>query len=125
MTAKKWYERIVNAMQGVGTYREEFIPVVETLASILEKRDLTEKAFKESGGQTVVTAERGNGYGEVSKRNPAIALINDLNAQALSYWRDLGLTPSGLKKISEDALKPKRSALAEALAEVGRGIEGL
>jgi hypothetical protein len=44
----------------------------------------------------------------------------DLNAQALTYWRDLGLTPSGLKKLDDQALKAKkRSSLAEALREIG------
>ena len=41
----------------------------------------------------------------------------DLDTQALAYWRDLGLTPAGLKKINEAAMKEKkRSALVEALS---------
>jgi hypothetical protein len=47
----------------------------------------------------------------------------DLNTQALAYWRDLGLTPAGLKKLNEAALKPavKKTALEEALGSFGGG----
>ena len=42
----------------------------------------------------------------------------DLNAQALAYWRDLGLTPAGLKKLNADALNAKATAAGfEALLE--------
>jgi hypothetical protein len=54
-------------------------------------------------------------------KNPLLVLWDDLNKSALAYWRDLGLTPSGLKKISADAMKPKKtSALAEALRDLGK-----
>lgn len=47
-------------------------------------------------------------------------LWDDLNKSALAYWRDLGLTPAGLKKIDDAALKKqKRGGLMEALAELG------
>jgi hypothetical protein len=47
-------------------------------------------------------------------------MINDLNRDALAYWRDLGLTPAGLKRVNEQALKAaKRSALSEALKGIG------
>jgi hypothetical protein len=47
-------------------------------------------------------------------------MINDLNRDALAYWRDLGLTPAGLKKTDEAAMKQrKKSALGEALKGLG------
>ena len=46
-------------------------------------------------------------------------LWDDLTKTALSYRRELGLTPAGLKKLKENAMDgPKRSALAEALAKL-------
>ena len=48
-----------------------------------------------------------------------LRLVNDLNRDALMYWRDLGLTPAGLKKINDKALtKTKKSTLASALKEL-------
>ena len=43
-----------------------------------------------------------------------------MNTSALSYWRDLGLTPAGLKKIDESAIKGKKvSALGDILRDIG------
>ena len=53
------------------------------------------------------------------EQNPALRLINELNRDALAYWRDLGLTPAGLKKIDEDAMKPrKQDVLAKVLSDL-------
>lgn len=92
---------------------------VETLAGILEKRDVAQKAFDDSGGEILVehTNVKGNANLE---QHPMIRLINDLNRDALAYWRDLGLTPAGLKRIDENSMKQKkRSTLADALKELG------
>lgn len=118
MTKKKWREEIRRCCQDAGTYRPYFDNVIETLATILEQRDKAQQLFKKSGGNPIVqhTNKGGNTNNE---QNPLIRLINDLNRDALSYWRDLGLTPAGLKKIDEKALAAKkRSALAEALKEL-------
>ena len=53
------------------------------------------------------------------RKNPHIVLWDDLNKTALAYWRELGLTPSSLKKISEGALKSKQiSSLEQVLKEL-------
>lgn len=42
--------------------------------------------------------------------------MNDLNRDALTYWRELGLTPKGLRAINDAALKEgKEDPLAIAL----------
>ena len=33
--------------------------------------------------------------------------MNDLNRDALAYWRDLGLTPAGYKKLNADVVQDK------------------
>ena len=53
-------------------------------------------------------------------KNPLLVLWDDLNKSALAYWRDLGLTPAGLKKLNEKAMQtPKKNALNEALKKLG------
>lgn len=52
-------------------------------------------------------------------KNPLLVMWDDLNKSALAYWRDLGLTPAGLKKIDEMSLKSKKNPLVEALKELG------
>lgn len=119
MTKRTWESRIKKACIAAGTYRTYFDNVIETLAGILEQRDEVEKEFKKSGAKPMVKhTNKGGATNYV--QNPMLALINNLNSSALSYWRDLGLTPAGLKKIDEKSMqKHKPNALAEALRELG------
>ena len=119
MTKNKWIERIRSSAIEAGTYRPCFDDVIATLADILERRDQAQKLYEKTGRQAIV--EHTNKGGAVNlEQNPCLRLINDLNRDALAYWRDLGLTPAGLKRIDDGAMKkPKESALAKALREVG------
>lgn len=119
MTQSEWAERIKNSAVEAGTYRPFFDDVIMTLADILEKRDNAQADFKESGGHAAVNHTNKSGATNV-EQNPLLRMVNDLNRDALAYWRDLGLTPAGLKRINEDAMKkPKENALAKALRELG------
>ena len=45
-----------------------------------------------------------------------------MNRDALAYWRDLGLTPAGLKKINEEAMaadKKVQETFADVLKNIG------
>lgn len=118
MKRETWKKRIRQASEEAGTYRPFFDSVIDTLAGIMEARDDAEKKFEATDRNTVVIHKNKSGQQNLVK-NPALVAIMDLNAQALAYWRDLGLTPAGLKKINEDAMKgKKRDALAEALKEL-------
>lgn len=115
MDKAEWTARITAACQQAGTYRPYFEDVIATLADILERRDVARKIFEDDGGQVLV--EHTNKAGATNtEQNPVLRMINDLNRDALAYWRDLGLTPAGLKRIDEGAMKQrKKSALGEAL----------
>ena len=112
MTKRKWAEKIRACCREAGTYKPCFDDAVETLAGILERRD---KAAKEP---------LFDGDGKVTS---GAKLVNELNRDALAYWRDLGLTPSGLKKINEAAVQKKEpddplaAALGKLVAMDGRG----
>lgn len=118
MEKQRWIADIRDASRAAGTYKPFFEPVIDTLAGILEKRDETERLYWESGGQPVIShVNQAKAANPV--KNPYLVLLGELNTQALAYWRDLGLTPAGLKKIDEEALKEKKkSALAAALADL-------
>ena len=112
----KWKAKIVKACKAAGTYKEYFDPVVSTLAEILDKRDAAQKEFVESGARIMI--EYTNKAGATNYvQNPIIRLINDLNRDALTYWKELGLTAASLKKINESAIKgsSELSALDKAL----------
>lgn len=104
MKKEAWKKRIAESTRLAGTYQPFFEPVMDTLASILEKRDEAEKLFIASGASPIVKHTNKGGATNL-EQNPALRLINDLNRDALQYWRELGLTPSGLSKISSDVVK--------------------
>ena len=53
-------------------------------------------------------------------KNPALVIINECNQQALAYWRDLGLTPSGFKKLGNDmASKKTEGSFEDLLSGIG------
>lgn len=118
MKKAAWKNRIKRSCQAAETYRPYFDDVIDTLAGILERRDKAQEAFDANGGDVIV--EHTNKGGATNyEQNPALRLINDLERDALAYWRDLGLTPAGLKRINEEGLtKKKKSALAEALKAI-------
>lgn len=119
MTEKKWKETITAKCKAVGTYKEAFDPVIDSLASILAQRDKTKAEFRKSGGESVMRYTNKAGAENIVK-NPLLVLWDDLNKSALSYWRDLGLTPAGLKKLNDKALQPqKKNALSEAMKKLG------
>lgn len=126
MAAKKprsrgaWKSRIKKAMVQVGTWNASFDDAADTLADILERRDVALQEFLDEGGKA--TFEHISDRGAVNiKKNPRLQVWQDLNTQALAYWRDMGLTPAGLKKLNEAALKAEKngSALEEALKDLG------
>lgn len=115
MKSKAWREIITTSCKKVGTYREEFDSVITTLADILEKRDDAYKSYTKTWGGSPVYEYPNKAIG----MNPALNVWDTLNKSALAYWRDLGLTPSGLKKIDEKALKQeKKSGLADIVNEI-------
>ena len=119
MNRNKWQTKIKKACKDAGTYKPYFDSVIETLAGLLEMRDNAQEQFEKSGGETVV--EHTNKGGSTNRvKNPALVVLMDCNAQALNYWKELGLTPAGLKKINEAALAngKKESALEKVLREI-------
>lgn len=122
MTARRWTKKIKEACVAAGTYQTYFDDVISTLATILEQRDNAYDLFIKSGGQTIVKYTNKGGATNPT-RHPALKLMTELNQTALAYWRDLGLTPAGLRRINEEAMKPKKqTALAKALSDLEKEL---
>lgn len=109
MNKKQYQTRILTACKNVGTYKKSFNQVINTLADVLAERDRVYKQYKDEGANPLVTIVSDRGA-ENRRPNPLLKQWNDLNTTALSYWRDLGLTPAGLKKINDEELKEKKKA---------------
>ena len=118
MTRLGWKKKIIENMTIAGTYDEVFDPVIETLVDILVERDRIYKQYVKEGSHPLVTVVSDRGA-ENQRKNPLISAWQEMNRDALQYWRDLGLTPAGLKKIDEKALdKESLSGLDKLLAQL-------
>lgn len=102
MKKRTWKTKLKKACKEAGTYKPYFDHVIDTLAEILEKRDEAMEAYNMDDDEKIVT-EVTQKNGTVKVKNPLVAIWEDLNKLALNYWRDLGLTPAGLKKLNEEA----------------------
>lgn len=118
MNKEEWQDRIREACEEAGTYQGFYEIAIEQLADIMAVRDKAMEQFEASGGNPVVAYTNKGGHTNLRK-NPALQVINECNQQALAYWRDLGLTPSGFKKLDGAAIQKKEASFEELLAGIG------
>jgi len=123
MTSKSWITEIKKQMTLKGVETSGFGNVIQTLAEILEQRDKLYKQYQDEGSEVMVLyiSDRGQ---ENMIINPLLKEWQNMNRDALVYWRELGLTPAGLKKLNEDSMKPaEQSPLDKVLANLEKGSE--
>lgn len=120
MTKTRWRNKIKKACIAAGTYQKYYDNAIDTLAHIMELRDRAIEMY-EATGSNPVTMHTNRAGAANAQKNPTFTAILDCEAQALAYWRDLGLTPAGLKRLGEKGLvnKDGSGGLADALAELG------
>lgn len=119
MTKNRWKNRLVKCCKAVGTYREEFMTKIDLAAQILEDRDEALEEFEANGRRRTTLQTNKNGSTNEVK-DPKYSVWKEACRDASSILGDLGLDPKSLKKLDEDAMKPpKKSALAEALKDLG------
>lgn len=116
---RQWQEAITQDCQALGVYKAAFDPTIAMLADLMVQREDTWQEFEDSGGMSMLPYTNKAGA-ENFVKNPILVMWNELTKTALSYRRELGLTPAGLRKLDEKAMKSKkRSPLAEALRDLG------
>lgn len=120
MEKEKWKVRITDACQEAGTYKDYFESMIDTLAQILETRDITHDRWVAEGCEPVVVHTNKANQPNITK-NPLVTLEADLNTQALAYWRDLGLSPSGLRKLKADVLVENTASFEDLLSSINDG----
>lgn len=119
MKATQWRPKIKKQCEDMGTYQTSFNSAIDALAKILEQRDAAQTQFKDEG--SILIIEKISDRGSVNTAiNPLVRLIDMLNSTALSYWRELGLTPASFKKMTGTTAPSdeKQSGLAAALKAI-------
>lgn len=118
MKKQSWKKKIIEASKEAGTYQPFFDSVIDTLADILEKRDAAQEQFEKTGSQPIVAHTNKSGATNL-EQNPCLRLINDLNRDALTYWKECGLTAKAWKDTTGEKITiKKQNSLIEALKEL-------
>lgn len=110
-----WKKKIIQCMTEAGTQGDFYTAAIDTLADILERRDMAMAQWKEGGCLFLITKKSDRGA-ENQAKNPLLGIIQECERDALSYWSSLGLTPSSLKKVfKEEEKEEKGRRLIDAL----------
>ena len=119
MTAKQWKKTIEEQIKFDSGYIPAFNTTIQILSEMLEERDRIYKAYIDAGAQPVIefTSDRG---AVNLKPNPLLKQWQEINASALLYLRDLGLTAAGLRKLQGQL--PEKTGKTEE--EIMRQIRG-
>lgn len=118
MKKSAWQKRITQACKDAGTYREYFDDVIDTLAGILENRDRAQEQFEAMKCQPVVQHTNKGGNTNLVK-NPALVIINECNAQALTFWKELGLTAKAFQTMQSNGFKKAETSFEDVLKNIG------
>lgn len=115
---EKDYKRDINRMmKQVGTYNKSFEITINTFAKLLYDYQETLAMFEKTGGNVVISHTNKNGSTNIIK-NPLYQSIEKMRADIITYARELGLTPAGLKKLNQELQEAKQSPLDEILAKI-------
>lgn len=120
MNKEEWTERIIQCCKDAGTYQPFYMDVIETLARVLEDRDKAEEQYIQTGSNPTITRIGDRNKEKYIAKNPVLIVRNELNTQALALWRDLGLTPKGLKQLSSEVVTSNKETSFEKLL---KGLE--
>ncbi len=113
-TQKKYKKEIIKKMKSVGTYNISFIYTINVLAKVLVDYETTVEQFERTGGHIVIKHTNKSGATNIVK-NPLYLAIEKLRDDIISYSRELGLTPAGLKRINQDGNKPEKKSNLETI----------
>lgn len=118
MNKTDWKNRIEKAAREAGTYEPHFDDVIETLAGILENRDRAQEQFEAMNCKPVVSHTNKGGAVNLVK-NPALVIINECNAQALTFWKELGLTAKSYQAMQKNGFEKKTGSFGDLLKGIG------
>ena len=117
MNKAEYITIISEAMKYAGTDKPQYYIARDTLADILEKRDEVQELYNKEG-KPIINHTNKAGATNLTQ-SPILRLLNDCNKTALTYLKELGLTPGALKKINaKEATETKKENKLQALQAI-------
>ena len=95
-------KNIIGCMKAIGTYDNAFMLSIGILDGLLSDYYRAREEWIDDGGQLVMEYTNKNGQTNTVK-NPLYQSMEKLRMDILTYLRELGITPSGLKKLKQDS----------------------
>lgn len=112
--------RTVERMKVLGTYRPQFGAAIDRVADLYVQLDELDKLWNADRRELVVEHTNKAGATNLAK-HPLLDIRDGVYSQLLAHERELGLTPSALKKINDGGVQPeKKSNLEAALEKLGK-----
>lgn len=111
-------DAIRDNMRLAGTYNQAFEPIIKTLARVQTELARAEKDWRGNGGTFV--CEYTNKAGATNYvKDPYYSVVESLRDQVVDISAQLGLTPTGQRRVLGNAKTPPSgpSALERALAQ--------
>lgn len=123
MDAALWRERIVNSCKSAGTYHPFCDDLIDTLADIMERRDIALGQWRKKKQTIAAYTNKGGNKNYVT--HPQLKVAQDCESSALAYWRELGLTPSSFKKMTaeESKVSINLDPISSAMKDLGFDTE--
>lgn len=104
ITSESIKKEIIQYMKDVGTYNNSFDVSIGMLGKLLIDYSNARDEWEEGGSRLVREHTNKDGHTNVVK-DPLYQSMEKLRMDILTYLKELGLTPSGLKKLKEDTFK--------------------
>lgn len=113
-TKEGFYEQTKRIMKSLGTYKQEYLPLVDIYAELRAEYVVLYREYVNGGYEYSEESAAGTG-----KKSPIVATLEGLRKDILAYSDRLMLNP---KSVSEKSapVKGKKNILSLALEEVER-----
>ena len=103
----------IKFMKSLGTYKEEFVPLIELYAELREEYEILHTEYVEGGYECTEVSAANTG-----KKSPVVATLETLRKDIFNLSDRLMLNPKALSDEKKASPKKNSSRLAEALKEL-------
>ena len=107
-TEKGYRGKIQRACRSVGTYKDEFEPLINRLADAYLRHAQLQELYESEGSRPMVTIRTRSG--PVTVKNPILDEQDRLSRLILEMEKELGLTPAALRRVNTAAMEAKKEA---------------